>query len=79
MRLSNPLHCPPVDSESVRPARNGSAIVRNLAINHGRIATGVEVRSADETLSDNPAEAKVAGRALAFFDRAFEELEGGKR
>ena len=32
-----------------------------------------------ESLSDDPAESKVAGRALAFVDRAFEELEGGKR
>ena len=32
-----------------------------------------------ESLSDDPAESKVAGRALAFVDRAFEELEGSKR
>ena len=32
-----------------------------------------------ETLSDDPAESKVAERALALVDRAFEELEGGKR
>ena len=32
-----------------------------------------------ESLSDDPAESKVAGRALALVDRAFEELEGGKR
>ena len=32
-----------------------------------------------ESLSDDPAESKVAGRALAFVDRAFKELEGGKR
>lgn len=32
-----------------------------------------------ETLSDDPAEAKVAERALAFVDKAFAELERGKR
>ena len=32
-----------------------------------------------ESLSDDPAESKVAGRALAFVNRAFEELEEGKR
>ncbi len=32
-----------------------------------------------ETLSDDPVEAKVAERALAFVDKAFAELEGGKR
>ena len=32
-----------------------------------------------ESLSDDPAESKVAGLALAFVDRAFEELEGSKR
>ena len=28
--------------------------------------------------SDSPAESRAAGRALAFIDRAFEELESGK-
>lgn len=32
-----------------------------------------------ETLSDNPAEAKAAERALAFVDKAFVELERKKR
>ena len=32
-----------------------------------------------ETLSDDPAEAKVAERALAFVDKAFAELERKKR
>ena len=32
-----------------------------------------------ETLSDDPAEAKVAERALAFVDKAFAELEGTAR
>lgn len=32
-----------------------------------------------ETLSDDPAEAKVAERALSFVDKAFAELERGKR
>ena len=31
-----------------------------------------------ETLSDDPSEAKVAERALAFVDKAFAELEGDK-
>jgi hypothetical protein len=32
-----------------------------------------------ESLSEDPAESKVAGRALGVVDRAFDELEGGKR
>ena len=32
-----------------------------------------------ETLSDDSEEAKVGERALAFVDKAFAELEGGKR
>lgn len=32
-----------------------------------------------ETLSDDLAEAKLAGSALAFVDKAFAELERGKR
>ncbi len=32
-----------------------------------------------ETLSDDPSEATVAGRALAFVDKAFTELENGGR
>ncbi len=32
-----------------------------------------------ESLSDDPAESKLAGSALAFVDKAFEELEGSKR
>ena len=32
-----------------------------------------------ETLSDDPAEAKVAERALAFVDKAFAELERGEQ
>ena len=32
-----------------------------------------------ETLSDDPAEAKAAERALAFVDRAFAELERGAK
>ena len=32
-----------------------------------------------ETLADDPAEAKIAERALAFVDNAFAELEGDKR
>lgn len=32
-----------------------------------------------ESLSDDKSESKTAGRALAFVDKAFAELEGGKR
>ena len=32
-----------------------------------------------ESMSDDPAEAKVAGKALTHVDKAFEQLEGGKR
>ena len=32
-----------------------------------------------ETLSDDAAESKAAGKAVAFVDKAFRELEGGKR
>ena len=32
-----------------------------------------------ETLSDDPVESEAAGRAVAFVDKAFTELEAGKR
>ena len=64
-------------SGPIRPDSDSVASLRQQALTSLQLAWR-DIRRM-ESLSDDPAECKVAGRALAFVDRAFEELEGGKR
>ena len=58
------------DSESVASLRQQALMLLQLAARDTRRM---------ESLSDDSAESRAAGRALVFVDRAFRELEGGKR